>query len=115
MRSLSSIARGGVTNVAELVDSADFQTWKDEWNALLKAQGRAGDAVATQMDAKNPAYIPRNHIVEMALAAGASGDLSPLVELVALLKDPYRTHDGMDAYTSPMPADWEGYQTFCGT
>jgi len=115
MRSLSSIARGGVTTVTELADSADFQTWKDEWNALLKAQGHAGDAVATQMDANNPAYIPRNHIVEMALAAGSNGDLQPMNELVALLKDPFVKRDGMDEYTSPMPADWEGYQTFCGT
>ena len=30
------------------------------------------------MDRVNPVYIPRNHLVEEALAAATAGDLDPL-------------------------------------
>ena len=116
MRSLSSVARSGSTElVPALAPGPDFLSWSAEWLALIDKSGRDRHEIATQMDSCNPAYIPRNHIVEMALAAGSNGDLQPVSELVALLKDPFSKRDEMDYYTNPMPEDWEGYQTFCGT
>lgn len=115
MRSLSSIAQGGTMSVHDLVNTDAFKAWINEWISLLDSQGHTSEDVARRMDANNPAYIPRNHIVELALAAGSNGDLEPLLELVDVLKKPFTTRDGMVEYTNPMPADWEGYQTFCGT
>jgi uncharacterized protein YdiU (UPF0061 family) len=72
-------------------------------------------AVADGMDAVNPAYIPRNHLVELALVAAVAGDMNPFDELMSVLAEPYTERPGLEAYAEPMPADWEGYQTFCGT
>lgn len=116
MRSLSSVMRSdSVELVPALAGSRDFPAWHSEWQTLIQQSGRSRDEVAAQMDACNPVYIPRNHIVELALSAATNGDLQPVNELVALLKDPYLKRDEMDSYTNPMPEDWEGYQTFCGT
>ena len=71
--------------------------------------------IADEMDRVNPVYIPRNHLVETALAAASAGDLAPLDALMEVLAHPFDERDGLDDYTRPMPTDWEGYQTFCGT
>jgi uncharacterized protein YdiU (UPF0061 family) len=60
-------------------------------------------------------YIPRNHLVEEALAAATDGDLGPLDALLDVLTDPYRERPGLERYAAPAPADFGAYQTFCGT
>lgn len=116
MRSLSSVVRSGTPeSVTALAASPDFLSWSFEWLVLIDMSGRDRREIAAQMDSCNPAYIPRNHLVEMALAAGSNGDLAPLNDLVTILKTPFVERDGMHNYANPMPEDWEGYQTFCGT
>jgi uncharacterized protein YdiU (UPF0061 family) len=99
-RRLSSTARGE-SDVA-------FDDWTDRWRAL----GPDADA----MDRVNPVYIPRNHLVEEALAAASSGDLGPLEELLVAVASPYEQRPGLDRYAEPAPEEFGGcYQTFCGT
>ncbi|MFI5495129.1 YdiU family protein [Actinoplanes sp. NPDC051859] len=83
----------------------------DDWVARWRAQGP--DVAA--MDRVNPAYIPRNHLVEEALAAAEDGDLGPFTELMAVLARPYDERPGLERYAAPAPADFGTYQTFCGT
>ena len=56
------------------LDLAAFDDWLTRWRAL----GPDADA----MDRVNPVYIPRNHLVEEALAAATDGDLAPLEQLL---------------------------------
>jgi len=67
------------------------------------------------MDRANPVYIPRNHLVEEALSAGADGDLAPLRVLSDVLADPFTERDGLERYAEPPPDDFGDYRTFCGT
>ena len=67
------------------------------------------------MDRVNPVYIPRNHLVEEALAAGTSGDLGPLRELLDATARPFDERPGLERFTVPAPDDFGPYQTFCGT
>ena len=68
------------------------------------------------MLANNPAYIPRNHQVEAALAAAVeTGDLSVLQRLLAVLAEPFRESPKHADFSLPPPASEVGYQTFCGT
>ena len=46
------------------------------------------------MDRVNPLYIPRNHLVEEALAAATDGDLAPLDRLLDALADPFNERPG---------------------
>jgi uncharacterized protein YdiU (UPF0061 family) len=67
------------------------------------------------MDAANPVYIPRNHLVEEALDAATAGDLDPLQRLLAVVTAPYDERSGFERYAAPAPAEFGTYRTFCGT
>lgn len=107
-RSLSSAARGTTEDArAHFVDPGPFDAWAERWRALAPE--------AEVMDRTNPAYIPRNHLVEEALAAATAGDMGPFNRLVDVLADPYTDRPGLDRYAGPAPDDFGSYRTFCGT
>jgi len=107
-RTLGSAARG-IPEAARAMfaEPADFNAWTGRWLAL------APDA--DMMDRVNPAYIPRNHLVEEALDAATAGDLDPFRRLVDVLTHPYTERPGLERYAAPAPADFGSYRTFCGT
>ncbi|MGK5110848.1 protein adenylyltransferase SelO [Geodermatophilus sp. CPCC 205506] len=107
-RALGAAARGDVDPARNLfLDLAGFDAWLERWRALLPDP----DA----MDRVNPAYIPRNHLVEEALAAATDGDLGPLERLLDAVTDPFGERPGLERYAAPAPQDFGAYRTFCGT
>jgi uncharacterized protein YdiU (UPF0061 family) len=116
MRALSDVVRGRRERMHSLFDMpVAFDAWARPWLNAVNSDGRDADEIADAMDAINPAYIPRNHLVETALAAATRGDLSSLDSLMEVLLDPFHEREGLEQFTHPMPSDWDGYQTFCGT
>lgn len=116
MRALSDVVRGRRQRMHALFAlPMAFDAWARPWLDALSADSRDTSEIADQMDAVNPAYVPRNHIVETALLAASGGDLAPMHALLDVLASPFEERDGLSDYTRPMPDDWDGYQTFCGT
>ncbi len=93
----------------------DLDAWVARWHVALDDTDLASTADA--MDAVNPVYIPRNHLVEAALEAAAiDGDRTPFDQLLELVTHPFERVDGHDIETEPAATGFdEGYQTFCGT
>jgi uncharacterized protein YdiU (UPF0061 family) len=87
--------------------AGDFGDWIKRWHAL------APDTDA--MNLVNPIYIPRNHLVEEALAAATDGDLDPLHRLLEAITSPFAERPGLDRFADPAPPDFGAYRTFCGT
>jgi len=107
-RQLGAAARGDAEPARKLfLDLAAFDGWLQRWRAL------APDA--ERMDRVNPVYIPRNHLVEEALAAATGGDLDLFVRLLDAVGTPYDERPGLERYAAPAPTDFGTYQTFCGT
>ena len=107
-RHLSTAARGDAEPARGLfADLAGFDAWLARWQALSPD--------ADIMNRANPIYIPRNHLVEEALAAATAGDLAPLEALLEAVRAPYDERPGFERYASPAPNDFGTYQTFCGT
>ncbi|MGY1743898.1 protein adenylyltransferase SelO [Blastococcus sp. SYSU D00695] len=108
-RALGAAARGDATPARDLfLDLAGFDAWAQRW----RATGPDGAA----MDRVNPAYIPRNHLVEEALEAATGGDLGPFGRLLEAVGRPYEERPGLERYAAPAPADFgAAYRTFCGT
>jgi serine/tyrosine/threonine adenylyltransferase len=100
-RENSKPARGMV------LDLAAFDAWTERW-AALKPDARL-------MDSVNPVYIPRNHLVEEALAAATEGDLDPFNRLLEVVSSPFHERQGLERYTEAPPKDFGDYRTFCGT
>jgi uncharacterized protein YdiU (UPF0061 family) len=107
-RHLGQAARGSAEPVRGLfIDLAGFDDWMSRWRAL--------GPDAESMDRANPIFIPRNHLVEEALAAATAGDLGPTKQLLDAVTAPYDERPGLERYASPAPEDFGSYQTFCGT
>ena len=116
-RSLSATVRGDTEPATALfVDPAEFDAWVPRWLHRLTSAGGDAATIASGMDRVNPIYIPRNHLVEEALAAATDGDLEPFDALMAVLAAPFDARSGLERYAAPAtPAFAGGYQTFCGT
>ncbi|VXB40299.1 Protein adenylyltransferase SelO [Arthrobacter sp. 9AX] len=107
-RSLGEAARGNHRPARGMVlDLPAYDAWASRWQALQPDAGL--------MDRVNPAYIPRNHLVEEALAAATAGDLGPFNRLVDVVRAPYRERAGLERYAEGAPEEFGSYRTFCGT
>ncbi|MDQ1548326.1 MAG: serine/tyrosine/threonine adenylyltransferase, partial [Actinomycetota bacterium] len=107
-RRLSQAARGDAESTCGLfINLAGFDDWMSRWRALSPD--------AALMDRVNPIYIPRNHLVEEALAAATAGDQDPLQRLLDAVAAPNDERPGFERYASPAPEDFGTYRTFCGT
>jgi uncharacterized protein YdiU (UPF0061 family) len=97
-------------------DATAFDDWAERWRHRLAENGGAADQRRALMRAANPAFIPRNHLVEEALAAAAnSGDLSPFEALLTVLSKPYEEQPTFARYADPPRPEQVVHQTFCGT
>jgi protein adenylyltransferase len=115
-RALAAAARGDVDRARSLFPAAaELDAWMQRWLARLEEQDGGPTAAANGMDRVNPVYIPRNHLVEEALAAGTDGDLGPMQTLLQVLSDPFDEQPGQKRYAEPAPFGPGEYQTFCGT
>jgi len=105
-RSLSAVLRG--ERRTEMFGDG-FDEWCERWRPAVIS-------TPDELDLRNPLYVPRNHLVEEALAAATTGDLAPFEQLLAAVTDPFTERPGLDRYATPAPPDFTtGYQTFCGT
>lgn len=107
-RGLGAAARGDAEPARSLfLDLAAIDAWIERWRALAPDAG--------VMDRVNPVYIPRNHLVEEALAAATDGDLRPVHQLLHAVTAPFDERPGLERYAEPAPEDFGAYRTFCGT
>ena len=116
-RALASVLRGDTNTIDSLVvGSPAFVDWRTRWAGAVVAGGRSAASVAAAMDAVNPLYIPRNHLVDEALTGATQGDLAAFRALLAVVSSPYEERPGLERYARPAPPDFaSGFRTFCGT
>jgi uncharacterized protein YdiU (UPF0061 family) len=113
LRSLSSMVRGDAASTRALFADLDaFDAWSKRWLDLV---GDDRTAIADRMDRANPIYIPRNHLVEEALAAATEENLAPFDELLEIVTHPFEQHPGRERYEAGAPAESPPHRTFCGT
>ena len=100
----------------QFADTAGIDGWLGQWRERLVRDGdvAAGDRQA-MMRAANPAFIPRNHRVEAALAAAVSGDFEPFETLLQVLAKPYEDQPQFAAFAEPPRPEDVVKATFCGT
>ena len=109
-RRLAPAAEGDAGPLLALFANAGLvQDWLPRWRARL------GPGAADQLRAKNPAVVPRNHLVEAALQAATAGDMGPFEALLAEVTNPFAPERGREAYALPAPTGFGRYVTYCGT
>ena len=102
---------------ALFADPAAYDEWATRWRGRLPHGAAAAmRTVATAMRAVNPAVIPRNHLVEEAIAAGVErNDFTPFEALLQATARPYEDRPEGDRYAQPPDIVDPSYRTFCGT
>ncbi len=97
-------------------EPAALDPWLGRWRARLASEARLEGERREAMRRANPAFIPRNHLIEEVIeAAVAEGDLKPFQQLVDVLSAPWDTASGDGRYAAPPRPEQVVHQTFCGT
>ncbi len=94
---------------------ATFDGWAARWRRRLTEEPRDDEERRAAMRAVNPAFIPRNHLVEEAINAALDGNLIPFDNLLTVLSTPYDDQPAFARYADPPRLDQVVHQTFCGT
>jgi uncharacterized protein YdiU (UPF0061 family) len=97
-------------------DPDAYDGWAAGWRSRLEEEPADGQARAAAMRRVNPAFIPRNHLVEAALeAASLRQDFQPFEALLDAVTRPYEERPGLERYTVPARPEECVLHTFCGT
>ena len=101
---------------ALFADVGAYDAWAARWRRRLAEEPGEPEARRATMHAANPAYIPRNHLVEAALEAAVERrDLGPFEELLVVVARPYADRPGLERYAAPPGPEERVDRTFCGT
>jgi len=115
-RRLAEVAEGNASELrAMFTAQTEVDAWLERWRKSLS--GAESPQLAFAIRAANPLYIPRNHLVEEALAAASNdGDLAPFESLLEVVQNPFEENPQHARYALPAPTEFTAcYQTFCGT
>ena len=97
-------------------DPEAYDTWAAQWRKRLSEESVSAESRAAAMRQANPAYIPRNHLVEEALdAAVLRNDFEPFEQLLQVVSRPYEERPNLEHYATPARPEEQVLQTFCGT
>ena len=94
---------------------AKFATWLEQWRQRRARQPQSLAESDALRRAHTPAFIPRNHLVEAALAAAGNGDLTVMHRLLDVLTSPYDHTRVAAEFRAPAPPGSGEYRTYCGT
>ena len=93
-----------------------YDDWEPRWRRRLGQEPTDAATRRAAMLAVNPAFIPRNHLIEAVIRAAVDeGDFSPFHELVMVLSNPFEAQPAFARYADPPADDERVLQTFCGT
>lgn len=97
-------------------DPSAFDDWAARWRLRLAQESAAPDERRTAMRAVNPMFIPRNHLVEEAIAAAvANSDFRLFESLLKVTATPYADQPAFARHAEPPRPEQIVRQTFCGT
>jgi serine/tyrosine/threonine adenylyltransferase len=93
-----------------------FDGWAGRWRQRLAQEAASPQERREAMQAVNPKFIPRNHLVEAVIQAAVErDDLNPFHELNFVLARPFEEQPGREDFALPPKPEQRVLQTFCGT
>ncbi len=114
-RKLADLLDGGAGPRDLFVNPMEFDDWAARWKQRIAEEGGDGVQRAKTMRRVNPAFIPRNHRIEYALAAAEQGNFSQFETMVSVLSKPFVDQPEHALYAASPEPDQIVQRTFCGT
>lgn len=97
-------------------NSKAFNEWLSTWRNRLHQEKKTALEITRVMRGSNPAFIPRNHRVNQAIAkAEIDNDFTETMRLISILSKPYSDQPHNSEYMLPPTPEEQVFQTFCGT
>jgi uncharacterized protein YdiU (UPF0061 family) len=97
-------------------DPAAYDEWAARWRQRTGEEPQDPAARRAAMRAVNPAFIPRNHLIEAVIEAAVNrDDFAPFEELLTVLSRPYQDQPAFARYAQAPEPHQCVLQTFCGT
>jgi uncharacterized protein YdiU (UPF0061 family) len=97
-------------------DIPELSDWMPKWHARIARDPQPTEDRKALMRSVNPAFIPRNHLVEEMIAAAVErADYAPFENMLGVLMRPYEDQPEAARYAEPPAPSEEVYRTFCGT
>jgi uncharacterized protein YdiU (UPF0061 family) len=108
---------GADSEVRQLfADRAAYDEWAMRWRQRISEEPQSPAEREAAMRAVNPAFIPRNHLIEAVIeAAVSSDDFEPFEEMLKVLSKPYEDQPAFARYAQAPEPHQRVLQTFCGT
>ncbi len=101
---------------ALFAEPASYDVWAARWRRRLADEAISNEVRASAMRRTNPAFIPRNHMVEAAInSAVQRNDFQPFEEMLDVVSRPYDDRPGFERYSAPAREEEKVLYTFCGT
>jgi uncharacterized protein YdiU (UPF0061 family) len=91
---------------------ARWQAWFARWRRRGEETGLEASERQRRMSAHNPCYVPRNYLAQLAIDAATEGNVEPLEELLAVLRNPYERQSGRESYAARRP-EWARHRAGC--
>ncbi|HEY4382435.1 MAG TPA: YdiU family protein [Acidobacteriaceae bacterium] len=97
-------------------DPSAYDAWAAGWRMRMQQESNTPSERAAAMRLANPAFIPRNHMVEAALQAAVQlQNYRPFEELLDVVVHPFEDRLGLERYATPARPEELVRATFCGT
>jgi serine/tyrosine/threonine adenylyltransferase len=118
----SNFFRHLANNPSAIDCSIELRSWLDRYLKLCDRESISHDERKKKMDAVNPKYILRNHLLQRALEmALKESDFSEVIRLRILLENPFKDRPEIfkkhnidaDFYSQDTPQEFLGRQTSC--
>ncbi len=101
---------------ALFADPGAYDVWAAAWRRRLAEDPQPAEARASAMRLINPAFIPRNHLVEAALNAAITDEnFAQFETLLDVVSRPYDNRPDLAQYMTPARPEECITATFCGT
>lgn len=108
----NSIGKTNPALVKMFADQSTLTAWLEKWRLRIEIE----EEPSVLMNCVNPAYIPRNHLVEEAIQQAQSSEgFEKLERLHAVLQQPYNENPANSRYMLPPLIGEDVRNTFCGT
>lgn len=88
-----------------LKDLAAYEAWLQDYRARLAGEQSVDAERAARMNAVNPKYVLRNHLLQAAIEQAQSGNYDEIGRQFQLIQRPYDEQPEFEDYAA-MPPDW---------
>ncbi len=90
----------------------EFAAWLTRYAARVSADAQPDAIRVEAMRQVNPRYVLRNYLAQQAIDLAGQGDMSMIHELLDVMRNPYSTQTGRDAFAAKRP-DWARHKAGC--